>query len=251
MNLLATISIYAGGPGSGCHGTNCGRPISAKTYRWMRKQLKESGIKIPRNASPWDVVKTFDAHNKAKALRNATKLITKTLTQKHKSRLAKAMQKGKFGKKIGTTTPGIVKKAGKEHIDVKPAWKGVVKTQYTTTQGHQVTELKTPKQYEKRGNQDWVRKPDRYKGKYLVDVAEQKQYDDPKVRTKFFIHMESPDKGRSLEILRNLGEKKVTVIQRDVDSQFTIVNHKQVEFKNIGRASGWMNKKYGITFRLT
>jgi hypothetical protein len=28
MNLLSTISIYAGGPGSGCQGENCGRPKS-------------------------------------------------------------------------------------------------------------------------------------------------------------------------------------------------------------------------------
>lgn len=29
MNLFATISLYGGGPGSGCHGENCGRPTSA------------------------------------------------------------------------------------------------------------------------------------------------------------------------------------------------------------------------------
>lgn len=28
MNLVATISIYAGGPGSGCRGENCGRTVT-------------------------------------------------------------------------------------------------------------------------------------------------------------------------------------------------------------------------------
>lgn len=31
MNLAATLAIYAGGPGSGCRGSNCGRPKTSET----------------------------------------------------------------------------------------------------------------------------------------------------------------------------------------------------------------------------
>ena len=34
MNLATTISIMAGGPGSGCNGPNCGRPLTAALKRW-------------------------------------------------------------------------------------------------------------------------------------------------------------------------------------------------------------------------
>jgi hypothetical protein len=253
MNLAQSISLYGGGPGSGCNPAagKCGRPITSKMYREMRKYLRTRGIKIPRGVGGFDIVKAYDAHRRAASLRKATKTIQQALTQKHKARVKQAMKEGKFGKKIGTTTPGITKSGGKLHIDVQPVWKGSVKTQYTTTGGHQVTELKTPKLYQKSGK-SWVGKPSQFKGQFLKDLPlfQRSTYSNATEKNSWWIHQATPDKAVSLEVHRNLGEKRVNVIERTLGQHNAIIQHREVTFKNVGRAMGFMNRRYGITFKI-
>lgn len=231
--------MNAGGPGSGCRGANCGRPISGKTYQWMVSKLRESGLRIRRGISPWDVVRTFDAWKRGEKTRQLGKKIQDKITKRAKGRIQKAIQKGRLPK-IGK---------GIDKIDVKPVWKGRVKKEFTSSQGHKITEIKTPQQYEKNKG-TWVLKPSSYKGQFLVDIAEHKTYNDPKERNHFFIHMASPENGVSVEVHRNLGKLNVNVIERRLGAYGAIVSHREVSFKNVGRAMGFMNKRYGITFKL-
>ena len=46
MNLLSAIKIYGGGPGSGCHGEDCGRPLSAQPKQpagWRKYDPRKVG----------------------------------------------------------------------------------------------------------------------------------------------------------------------------------------------------------------
>lgn len=42
MNLLASIELHAGGPGSGCQGENCGRPATGEQAHKLGKFLQDS-----------------------------------------------------------------------------------------------------------------------------------------------------------------------------------------------------------------
>ena len=45
MNLAATLSMYAGGPGSGCQGPNCGRPRTVTFYHGTTGQALRGILK--------------------------------------------------------------------------------------------------------------------------------------------------------------------------------------------------------------
>lgn len=251
MNLVATLSLLAGGPGSGCQGPNCGRPITSKGYKGMVRKLERIGVHIKRGTSPWDVVKTYDAWFRGAKVRERIKREAQRGVKRAKAHIARAISKGKLAK-IGKKTPGIVKTKGKEHIDVKPVWKGNIKQQYVAQAGHLVTELHAPKQYEKSGR-TWLLKASPYKGQFLSDHAgafNQNTIGDSKEKNSFWIHQAAPDKGVSVEVHRNLGSLKVNVIERRLGEYGAIIDHKEVSFKNVGRAMGFMNKRYGITFKI-
>jgi hypothetical protein len=235
--------IHAGGPGSGCNPAagHCGRPITQKTYNMMVRKMRQTGLKIKRGMSPWDVVKTYDAWKRGAGARLAIKQGVAKSMKKAKGRIAKAIKQGKAGSRI-KAQPNI-------SINVQPVWKGRVKNQFVAQQGHLVTELKSPKQYEKNKG-TWVNKPSPYKGQFLVDLAEHRTYNDPKERNTFFIHQAAPDKGVSVEVHRNLGNLSVNVIERKLGEYGAIIDHREVSFRNIGRASGFLNKRYGLTFKL-
>jgi len=149
----------------------------------------------------------------------------------------------------GKLQPGILRRGGKDIIPVKAPWAGKVKVKMKGANGEDIVVLKQAKTYEKRGN-DWLRKPDKFKGQYLVDLPAQKTYDDPKEINHFFIHQASPTEARSVEVHRNLGKLGVNVIERDLGQYHAIERHREISFNNVGRASGFLNKRYGITFRL-
>lgn len=239
--LAQAIVLYAGGPGSGCRGNNCGRPISKKNYQQMRQHLRGLGIKLKKNLSPWDVVRAYDTWFRVKNIRDKEQKRAQRVVDRAKIRLQRAQDKGKL-------PPRYDKKDVQERIDVKPVWKGRVKQSYQA-QGYQITELKTPKQYEKNKG-TWVNKPSSYKGQFLVDLAEQRTHNNPKERNSFFIHQAAPDKGVSVEVHRNLGQLSVNVIERRLGQYGAIEDHREVSFKNVGRAMGFLNKRYGITFKI-
>lgn len=245
MNLLSLMDLYAGGPGSGCNPAagQCGRPLGKATLKMYKDILRKTGVST-RGKTEEQIVRTYKAWARSSSVRQSFQQLAKKSSKEARAKIAKAHLK-----KIGTTTPGLKKSGGRIHIDIKPVWKGRVKSQYVATGGHKVTELKGPKQYEKSGR-TWLNKPDKYRSQYLVDTAEQKELGNPKGRNSFWIHMERPDAGRSVEVRRDLGQLKVAVVERTLGDMNQIIQHREVEFKNIGRASGFLNKRYGITFKL-
>lgn len=53
MNLAATIFLLAGGPGSGCRGSNCGRKVFSKLDKNWAKEVKLGRVKhkkVPINS---------------------------------------------------------------------------------------------------------------------------------------------------------------------------------------------------------
>jgi hypothetical protein len=232
------FDIEGGGAGSGCHGPHCGRP---KTRNSAEVLMHRAGIK-----------KELEEVNRRLSIQRGQKGYVRK-KQRAGLKLVKQglkVQLRYYGKK-DRLLPGM-KRIGRLHtIPVQPVPKGQVKKQWVSQEGYKVTEIKSPKQYEaKGGSKDWLRKPDLYKGRYVVDVAEHRTIDDQNERNKFFIHTEGDDRSRSIEVHRNFGDKHVTVIQRDLGQYDSIANHKEVTFKNIGTAMGFMNKRYGITFKL-
>src|ERR1039457_3478906 len=63
MNLATSISIYAGGPGSGCTGPNCGRPAK-KAGSVMDPKLDEKPF---HKANMSKMSKVLEAHSFTKA----------------------------------------------------------------------------------------------------------------------------------------------------------------------------------------
>lgn len=59
MNLASSVSIYSGGPGSGCKGSNCGRP-GGKTRMYKDRQKIEEIDKILKEAAQQTKVVTLE-----------------------------------------------------------------------------------------------------------------------------------------------------------------------------------------------
>lgn len=231
--ILVLTELYAGGPGSGCQGPNCGRPATGREERraGLKKELEQTRLRLKIKRGQPGYVKKHNREN--------LKVVKKGLQVK--------LRYDRKEKKA----PGLVRRGGKLAIPVKPVWKGSVKKQFTTPEGHKITILKQPKEYEKSG-MTWINKPSSFKGQFHTDKGDfiQRSMENPKERNSFWIHQASPDKGVSIELHRNMGELRVKVIERELGQYDAIVKHRQVEFNNIGRASGFLNQRYGITFKL-
>ena len=246
MNLVALTQLYFGGPGSGCNPSagKCGRPKVRNSAEVIqhREKLKRELQKVRESLR----IKRGEAGYLRKKNRANAKIIREGLKN----------QLRYYGRK-DRLLPGM-KRVGKLHtIPVAPVRPSQVVKKYTTNSGAAVTIIKQQKEYESKGkSMDWLRKPDLFKGKYLVDRAfgeslNRPTFDNPKEKNTFFIYNASPDRARSVEVHRNLGEKSVTVVQRNLGQYGAIMDHKEVTFSNIGRAAGFLNKRYGITFSLS
>lgn len=230
---LMAPSIWFGGPGSGCQGPNCGRPASGREERRAatKKEMEQVRLQLRiKRGQPGYITK-----GRRENLKIVKKGLQVRLRYDRKEKIA----------------PGLVRRGGKLAIPVKPVWKGNVKKQFTTPEGHKITILKQPKEYEKSG-MTWVNKPSQYKGQFKKDSDDFNQHtqDNPKERNSFWYHRESSDNAVSIELHRNLGDLRVKVVERQLGEYNAIAKHREVTFNNVGRASGFLNKRYGITFRL-
>ncbi len=259
MNLYSITELLAGGPGSGRH------PEALRPFRETRERIRRSLIKLSKEGK---YAEHDDLRRKAEG--QGYFFESKDLKAggpgsgcqgpncgrpshggKLKQRIERRLKKMGV-KRIGKRTPGLIRRHGKLTIPLKDPWAGRVKKQYTAQEGHKITELRTPKQYEKSGK-SWLQKKSPYKGQFLSDshgAFNQTTIGDPKEKNSFWIHQESPDKGVSVEVHRNLGSLKVNVIERKLGEYGAIIDHREVSFRNVGRAMGFMNKRYGITYRL-
>jgi hypothetical protein len=234
--------IHAGGPGSGCRGSSCGRPIGKKTLIRIRKILRQQGFKLGPYATTKKVLETYETWKKTAGVRQGLAKDIADRMQKAKENVKRAVDQGKVGDRI-KPQPHIT-------IDVKPVWKGRVKRTFVNPQGHQVVEIKEPKRYGKQKG-TWVNKPNRYKGQFSVDTyKDHKTYNDPNERNSFYIHQATPDKAVSVEVHKNLGKQAVNIIERTLGDGYNpdaIVDHREVTVKNMTKATAFMNRRYGIT----
>jgi hypothetical protein len=230
---LAETTLWFGGAGSGCTGPNCGRPTTGwrEQREALKKELQQVRLKLKIRRGQPGYVKKHNRQN-LKVIREGLKV---QLRYTRRDKLV----------------PGLVRRAGKHAILVQPVWKGNVKKQFVSQEGHKVTILKQPKEYEKSGT-TWLGKPSPYRGQFKKDSDDfiQHTMDNPKERNSFWVARQAPDSAVSIELHRNLGELKVKVVERQLGEYNAIAKHKEVTFNNVGVASGFLNKRYGITFKL-
>lgn len=234
MNLL---QLMAGGPGSGCHGPNCGRPmVGAKKLKLMRRVLRQQGFKMRRILTPHQIQDTYNAWKKGVGQRRQNAFVQR--------KAGKAVKQGvKNIPKVPNKLPaGIQKKGGIEYIDVKPVRKGAVKVR----QGNIII-LKPRGQYEKT-NKTWLKKPSPFKGQYQRVFA-MDQFGDPNTKNSFWVYRDAA-KGQAIQVSRDFGKKTVAVKEIDTKDFDFITRTRIARFNNIGNASGFLAKRYGITFRL-
>lgn len=242
MNLLETISIFAGGPGSGCRGPNCGRPKlrnSADVIKY-RQQVKDELVLV---------------RAKLKIKRGAPGYLHKEQRARFKVLRTGLLSELRYYGRRDRLLPGMKRKGKLHTIPVQPVPKAKVKKQYVASDGSKVTVIREPKQYEtKDRNRDWLRKPHLLKGQFQKEDYPEHTYDDNERNHWFRAHYSDGKTDAIVEIHRNLGDKHVNIIERKVEPKGwkddAIVSHKEVTFNNIGRASGFMAKRYGITFKL-
>lgn len=234
MNLY---QILAGGPGSGCHGPHCGRPVvGAKRLKSMRRVLRQQGFKMRRILTPHQVQDTYNAWKKGAAQRKQNAFVQK--------KAGKAVKQGvKNIPKVPKGLPaGLHQKNGVQFINVQPVRKGQVKVK----QGNIII-LKPKGQYEKT-NKTWLKKVSPFKGQFQRVFA-MDQFGDPNTKNSFWVYRDAA-KGQAIQVSRDFGKKSVAVKEIDTKDFDFITRTRIARFNNIGNASGFLAKRYGITFRL-
>lgn len=232
MRLLTAVSLYGGGPGSGCHGPNCGRPLTQGQFNKMVGLLRQQGLLRRRGITTGQVISTYNAWLNSKEERD---------------RLAKENKQA--GQKVSKTLKTIPKTKIilPNKIDVQPPAKRNVKTQFKTNNGTLMTVIKPKGQYEKT-NKSWLAKPSPFKGQFQR-LAAMDHLGDNKTKNSTWLYR-GQTRGQMLTVTRNFTSKTVYVKETDTRDFDFITRTRIAQFRNIGQASGFMNRRYGITFRL-
>ncbi len=232
ITLVGMVNLYGGGAGSGCHGPNCGRPLTNKQLNNMVSTLRKQGLLRRRGITTGQVIKTYQAWENAKPERDRIKKEQQQAVQRARQKIAKQP-------KPNYQTLG--------NINVQPVSKGKVKIQMNVGNGTSLTILKPKGQYEKT-NASWLKKESPYKNMFTRILA-MDQYDDNKTKNSIWVYRDAK-KGVALQVSRKLGEKAVLVKEIDTENFDDITRTREARFNNIGRASGFLNKRYGVTFKL-
>jgi hypothetical protein len=249
ITLSALVTLYSGGPGSGCNGPNCGRPASQNLKRAVARMNRQhltsqqkGDIRVMKKGlTTAEVLKTYQLWKDLKDTRKEEKQKDKQQKQKVRKQLAKVP-------KISRRIPvGIVNKKGMHTIPVQPVSRGRVKTRMNIGNGTQLTILKPKAQYEKT-NATWLQKASPYKGMFTRVIA-MDQFDDNKTKNSIWMYRDA-NNGVMLQVSRQLGQKAVSVKEVDTKDFEFITRTREAQFNNIGRASGFLNKRYGVTFKL-
>lgn len=131
MRLSTTISVYAGGQGSGCHGENCGRPPAGKTAGGLdhdAKNVKEGKL-TPSQKKQLDKEYKYQKNwpNPGMTVeRHGNMVVTK---RSDSTRTAWIDNKGKFQVTIvpDRDRPEAVKKAGEDNARITKEFKDATK----------------------------------------------------------------------------------------------------------------------------
>lgn len=142
---------------------------------------------------------------------------------------------------------GVTRKNGKEFIKVKPARNSQVIKKFSTPHGHDITVIKPPKQNDKTG-MTWIKKVSPQKGQFSK-LMEETAFNNNKEKTAFFAAPVEKDRNTAIQVVRNLGQLRTTVKEIDLIGDNHIARTRVIGFKNMGQASGFLSKRYGITFK--
>lgn len=257
ISLAQIFELYSGGPGSGCHGPNCGRPTkgwsemspaermqqigkdkearkrqdaNAIRNKWVADQILKHGQQDSRRARAW----WRKEYNRQQALTTPKKYGMPKLNKKKKAWLQKNAPK------IGKNAPSSIKP--------QPVSARRVKQQFTTNSGAKVTILKPPGQKEKTGT-TWLIRESPYKGQFnqLFDIP---SYFKPGTNVAFFM-AKDPERERAVavQVHRDFGQKSTSVTEIDLEQYDAMARSRQATFSNMGKASGFLMKRYGISFK--
>lgn len=233
-SIISLLVLNAGGTGSGCHGPNCGRPVSQAAKKWATKQ-------------------------KAKATRDRNKLM-KQQARDRAARKASAPGRKALQKRLGykktkkwlKENAAKIKQGAPVKIVVKDPSKRWVKQQGKTPDGAKWAILKPAGQNDKSG-MSWAGKISPYKGQFSQTLSMPTVYNAQEHNTVFERRDDQGQQTHAVIVHRNFGEgdKHVTVKEVDLGDHAAISRWRQVSFNNIGRAAGFLNRRYGIRFKLT
>lgn len=249
--LLQLVEIYSGGPGSGCNPQvgKCGRSQKQVAYGTPRPR--------PHTKEETEALKKelVDVRDRLKRKKGREGYVTKP----DKDRL-KILREGlkrsiQYGKRKEKLAPGLRWRKKKLSLKepIKQVTKGKTIQKFHTKEGDQITIVKPPKMYQKSGL-TWMQKVSPFKGQF------QKLLDNwntmGKQERNVVFQAGKGEHGQAVVISRNYGDKRVFIREasllsdRRSQAMDGIVRTREVAFNNFGRAMGWINKRYGITFRI-
>jgi hypothetical protein len=263
MNLIESIllselkkppvfyRIKAGGPGSGCHGSNCGRP-----------PLKEGDIvKIQKPISVWNQ-KTgnndkYPIGTKATVINVLPKIGTAV------QQISVQVKKYHDPTYFGANDVKLHKAAGPTTVETDPVPKSKIKQQFTSNDGAQVTIVKTPeqKEYDPKTIKDLANQSSRYKGQFeQIDKVNglggniTRMYDSSKVPSTAW-GKDGPATAASrpgATVWVHRYSDHVTIEEQSYQ-KWGLRTRGMVQWKynNIGQAFGMLKKRYGISIPLS
>jgi hypothetical protein len=254
MNLIEAISLSelkAGGPGSGCHGPNCGRP-----------PLKEGDVvKIQKPVTVWNQ----KTGNNDKYPPGTKAIVLNVLPKIGTADQMLSIQVKKHHDPTYFTTDDVKlhKAAGPTTVETDPVPKSKIKQQFTSNDGAQVTIVKTQetRDYDPRTIKDLANQASRYKGQFdqieKVDGADNQTtriYDTSKVPSTAWgregAPTAAPRPGVTLWVHRY--PDHVTVQEQSYLRWGTKAKGMiQWKYNNIGQAFGMLKKRYGISIPLS
>lgn len=255
VRLLDIAWLWSGGAGSGCHGPNCGRPMSprekAEFYSKQFQKLKKQ--EITEAGKQWiqqQIKKTGQTNLKVtrrwwkKELKRQQSL--KSPAPKVEIQIKKPVTKQKWleknAPKLGRGPAPFIKS--------EPVSRRQIQKQFTTSTGAKVMIIKPPGQKEKTGK-SWLMKVSPYKGSFVQNLEMKVHFDDKQRFALYSVRDAVKDRSVAVQIIRNFGEKAVTVKEMDlVGVANFIARSREVRFNNMGQSYGFLNRRYGITLKL-
>ena len=268
MNLVETIDVYAGGVGSGCHGPNCGRPISSGDTVKLKKPVTLWNTKTGDNDK-------FPAGQKAivvdvlPKIGTADQMVKVNIvppTKNHEGEEQHVKMSDVEFEKSGLThqvnpightelpmytNPKFHPTGGDwKKLDIQPVPKGQVQLKYKTSDGANVTivKAKDAPEHDPRTLKEIASTPNYYKGKFnLVETVNGADDNTTRVYDSSKPSLAHEKEGSGAVVWVHRYPDKVTVQEQSYTKWSTKKSGLiTFEYKNVGRAFGMLNRRYGI-----
>jgi hypothetical protein len=244
---IADLSIWAGGAGSGCHGSNCGRPpgpgheAGAGDMGRLLKPVKSW------NEKTWNQ-KTFGVGTTVKVLGRI-----KGIGGQPDQLTIKIMPHGST-EHVPVDHVFVTKTPEKPQVVPKPVPKSKTKTSYKTPSGDKITIVKPAGGAEKDKGIDSRRHS--LRGKFKEVTNQVRVYQKPSETTQVFFAQRpgerDPLKGTSVFVYKKIGQDKGAKIREVGTGDYGHGYRTSYEFryKNLGSASKFLQRRYGIRQKL-